>query len=131
MIYCCGGYHTPLRTVFLMPDLNYRDRKLEVLVCPVCGALVAELCQFNIKTLKYETFRPKRKKTAKFILDVEKGKWQEIKVKFGTKERAGFIYGVNKELKNGKIYQYAVNFNGDKKLVKICSGKNYGNIEKF
>ncbi len=121
MIYCCGGYHTPLRTVFLMPDFLYRDRKLEVMVCPICGNLKAELVQYNVKTEKYESFIPKRKKTAKFIQDVESGKWQEIKIKYGTKERAGFVYGVNREFKNGKIYQYAVNFNGEKKLVKVIN----------
>lgn len=119
MIYCCSGYHKPIRTVFLLPDFMYRDRKLEILLCPKCGALVAELTQFNINSQKYEVYRPKRKKTAKFLKEVENGKWQEIKVKYGTKERAGFVYGVNKEMKNGKICQYAVDFNGAKKLVKI------------
>lgn len=121
VIYCCGGYHTPLRTVFLLPDFQYRDRKLEVVVCPICGALVAELVQFNVKNQKYETYRPKRKKVSSFIRGIEDGKWTEIKVKYGTKERAGFVYGVNREYKNGKVYQYAVNFNGDKKLVKIIN----------
>jgi len=105
----------------LSPNFQYRDRKLEVLVCEICGALIAELTQFNVKTQKYETFRPKRKKTAKFIKDIEEGKWQEIKIKYGTKDRAGFVYGVNREYKSGKIYQYAVNFNGEKKLVKIIN----------
>ncbi|MCD7780371.1 MAG: hypothetical protein LUH05_06845 [Candidatus Gastranaerophilales bacterium] len=104
-----------------MPDFLYRDRKLEVAICPACKALIAELVQYNVKTEKYETYRPKRKKTAKFIKDVENGKWQEIKIKYGTKERAGFIYGVNREFKNGKIYQYAVNFNGETKLVKVIN----------
>ena len=119
MIYCCGGYFNPLKTVFLLPNSQYRDRKLEIAKCPVCGALSAVLTQFNIKTQQYETFRPKRKKTAKFINELEQGKWSEVKVKYGTKERAGFIYGINRQYKNGKIYQYAINFNGDKKLIKI------------
>ena len=38
MIYCCGGYFEPLKTVFLIPDFRFRDRKLEVLVCPKCGS---------------------------------------------------------------------------------------------
>lgn len=91
------------------------------MVCPVCGALVAELVQFNVKKQKYETFRPKRKKTSSFIKQMEEGKWTEIKPKYGTKERNGFVYGVNREYKNGKICQYAVNFNGETKLVKVIS----------
>ena len=119
MIFCCGAYFEPIRTVFLLPDFMYRDRKLEVLVCPKCGALVVELTQFNIKTESYETFRPKRKKVGKFIRSIQEGSWKDIKVKVGTKQRAGFVFGVNKLKKDGKIYQYAVDFNGTKKLVKV------------
>ena len=111
----------PIKTVSILPDFQYRDRKLEVTVCPICGALNAELIQYNVKTEKYETYRPKQKKAAKFIKNVESGKWQEIKIKCGTKERAGFVYGVNRVLKDGKIYQYAVDFNGERKLVKIIN----------
>ena len=119
MIYCCGAYFQPIRTVFLLPDFMYRDRKLEVLVCPKSRTLVAELTQFNVKTEKYETFRPKRKKVGKFIRSIQEGSWKDIEVKVGTKHRAGFVFGVNKLNKDGKIYQYAVDFNGTKKLVKV------------
>lgn len=123
MIYCCGGCHTPLKTVFLPANFRYRDRKLEVLVCPKCGTLVAELVQFDVRKNKYETYRPASKQTISFIKDVQAGKWREIKIKYGTKGNAGFVYGVNKQRKNGKIYQYAVDFNGTKKLVKVIDVK--------
>lgn len=119
MIFCCGLYFKPLKTIFVLPDFNYRDRKLEILHCPRCGALVAELTQFNVNTQEYETFRPNRKKTAKFLKEIEAGSWNEVKIKPATKEKSGFVYGVNREHKNGKIYQYSVDFNGIKKLVKI------------
>ncbi len=122
MIYCCGRYQVPFKTVFLAPDFNYRDRKLEILVCSNCGSLSAVLTQFNVKTKKYETYRPKRKKTSKFIREVEAGKWSEVKVKYGTKERAGFVYGVNKLQNDGTVKQYAVDFNGTKTLVKVVNG---------
>lgn len=125
MIYCCGGYFEPIRTVFLLPDFRFRDRKLEVCICPKCGALIAELTQFNVQAKKYETIRPKRKKTAKFLRNIEDGSWKEIKIKVGTKENAGFVFGVNKERKDGKIYQYAVDFNGQKKLVKTVENRCY------
>lgn len=83
--------------------------------------LIAELTQFNMKKQKYEVFRPKRKRTSEFIKQIENDKWREIRVRYGTKERAGFIFGLNRELKNGIIYQYAVNFNGEKKLVKVIN----------
>jgi len=128
MIYCCGVFRPPFKTVFLLPDFNYRDRKLEILHCPVCGAVSAVLTQFNIKTNEYEVFRPKRKQTLKYINEVESGKWQEIQVEHGTKGNAGFVYGVNKEYKDGEIHQYSVDFNGNSKLTKIInnSGWVYG-----
>ena len=119
MLYCCGGYHKPDKIVTLLPTFRHRERKLEVLTCPICGGLVAELVQYNVRTNEYETFRPKKKKTLKFIQDVESGKFDEVKVSYGTSQGASFIYGLNKEAKDGKIYQYSVDFNGQKKLVKI------------
>lgn len=119
MIYCCGGYHSPTRTLFVPSGFRYRDRKLEVLVCPTCGKLVAELVQFDVKKNQYQTIRPKKKNTKKFIQDVESGKFDDVKIQYGTKLGAAYIFGLNKECNNGKIYQYAVDFNGKKKLVKI------------
>ncbi len=89
------------------------------MVCPVCGTLAAVLTQFNIQTEKYETFRPKRKKTVNFIQKVQQEQWKEEKVSYGTKGNAGFVYGVNVQSNNGKIYQFAVDFNGKRKLVKV------------
>lgn len=118
MIYCCGAYYAPINTVFIESDCNYKDRKLEVLVCPKCGALKAVLTQFNTKTLQYEKYIPPRKKTAQFIRKFQEKNWFEIKIKCGTKGRAGFIFGINKEYKNGEIKQFASDFNGEKQLVK-------------
>ena len=119
MIYCCGGYHEPQQTVILLPDGRYKDRKLELIVCPNCGNIAAVLTQFNIFEKKYETYRPQRKKTLRFIKKIQEQQWKVESVKNGTKSKAGFIYGVNIQAKNGKIYQFAVDFNGKRKLVKV------------
>ena len=49
MIYCCGGYYNPSQTVFLLPDSNYRDRKLEIVICPKCGAVMSPFERCCIK----------------------------------------------------------------------------------
>ena len=112
----------PLKTVFLMPDFQFRERKLELIVCPKCGALRAEVTQYNIKEKKYEVKRLKNKKISRFISEIETGKIRKIDIKRGTKERSAFVYGVNKECKDGTIKQYAVDFNGNKRLVKVING---------
>ena len=119
MIMCCRRQNEPLVRVFLRSDNEFRDRKLEVAICAVCGTLIAELTQFNIKKGVYEVIRPKSKKTAKFIKKMQEMEWFEIELPKGTKSNMNYIYGVNREYKNGKICQYAVDFNGVKKLVKI------------
>ncbi len=119
MIICCRHNIEPLLRVFLSSDNQFRDRKLELAVCPVCGTLIAELTQFNIKKSCYEVFRPKRKDTASFIKKMQKLQWKIIDSHPATRSNMNFVFGVNKEYKNGKIYQYAMDFNGTKTLVKI------------
>ena len=119
MIMCCRQNNEPLVRVYINSDNQFRDRKLEVAVCSVCGALVAELIQFNIKKNIYEVFRPKSKDTVNFIKKMQQLEWKNLEVPSGTKGNMGFVYGVNREYKNGKIYQYSVDFNGIKKLVKV------------
>jgi hypothetical protein len=119
MIFCCGGFREPSRVIILSPDFKYKDRKLQIVICPNCGAIKVELVQFNIQTQAYETIHPKRKKVAKFLKMFEKASFEEEKIEYGTKERSGFVYGINKELKNGSIHQYSTDFNGKKELIKV------------
>ena len=83
---------------------------------------MAELTQYSLVKQEFERIRPKRKKTFQFINSIESGEWSEEIIRFGTKSNASFIYGVNQEEKNGDIKQFAVDFNGVKKLVKVIQG---------
>ncbi len=119
MIYCCGVYHSPSRVIIPAETKLFKQRRLEILICPKCNSLIAELTQFSLIKNEFEKIRPKRKKTFKFINSIENGEWEEEIIKYGTKANAAFVYGVNEEDKNGNINQYAVDFNGVKKLVKV------------
>lgn len=119
MIYCCGVYHTPNRVIIPAETNLFKDRRLEILICPKCNSLIAELTQFSLVNNKYEKVRPKRKKTFEFINSIENGEWREEIIKYGTKSNAAFVYGVNEEDREGNINQFAVDFNGVKKLVKV------------
>ena len=124
MIMCCRQKHKSFVRIVLCDEKLYKDRILEVVICPICGALIAELTQTNTKTGKKEIIRPKRKQTASFIQKMQMQKWKHTEIKTGTKGNQGFVYGENREHKNGKIYQYSVDFNGEKKLVKIVKPLN-------
>jgi len=120
VIYCCGVYHTPSRVIIPADTNLFVKRKLEILICPKCNSLIAELTQYSLSKQVFEKIRPKRKKTFEFINSIENGEWSEEKiVKYGTKSNASFVYGVNEEDERGNINQYAVDFNGVRKLVKI------------
>lgn len=121
LIYCCGMLHKPDRIIRLMPDFKYSDRVLEIFICNVCGKISAELTQFNIKHQKIKKKRLEKRQLVKFINFFKDGSFDEIAPDYATKSRAGFVYGVNRQDKNGKIYQYSVDFNGTKTLVKILS----------
>ena len=132
-IMCCRKNQEAEISLFLKPNSIYRDRKLEVIKCIICGALIAELKQFNIQKQEYEIIRPKSKKTSKFLLKLQRDN-KELKmptIPTGTKSNAAWAYGVNKERKNGRLFQYRKDFNGTSKLVKIIDkgvNKQNGNI---
>jgi len=121
LIYCCGMLHKPDRVIRIMSDFKYSDRVLELYICEVCGKITAELTQFNIKHQKVKKKRIEKRQLAKFVSLFSNGSFEEKSVEYATKSRAGFSYGVNRQEKDGKIYQYAVDFNGTKTLVKILS----------
>ncbi|MBQ9244895.1 hypothetical protein IJ182_01355 [bacterium] len=121
MIYCCGRMQEPVKKLRLANDFRYRERFLNVIVCNVCGKVIAEIIQYDVKKQKLIKKRLAKRQLAKFLERLKDGSWQEIKNEYGTKGKAGFIYGVNRVDKNGKIYQYSVDFNGTKTLVKIIN----------
>ena len=119
MVMCCRQNHLPFVTVYIKPERHFTDRKLETARCPICGALIAELRQFNINKNCYEIVRPKRGHAAAFIRKMSQKEWRPLEIKTFSKGNAGYVYGENREYKSGRICQYAVDFNGEKRLVKI------------
>lgn len=133
MIYCCGALHRAERVVLLFPNKFCIDRRVEMGFCPNCGNFIVELHQYNLKKRCVMCIRPKRSETGRFIKSLETKKlWYEPGLKSGLKGNAGFVYGKNIEREDGNIYQYSVDFNGTKKLVKVIEkgGVNYAGEEK-
>ncbi len=108
-----------------MSDFKYDNKKLEILSCRVCGKPVAELSQFDLEKGKFQTIRLSKKRLNRYCNRLKNGRWQEVNIPKGTKGGAGFVYGVNRIDKNGTIYQYSVDFNGTKKLVRKLQTLEY------
>lgn len=121
MIYCCGKFQKPVKSVCLLSDFNYTNRRLDIIVCDVCGKITAELSQYNVKTKKFKIRKLQKRQLNRFLINLKNGSWQEVKLNYGTKSASGFNFGVNKQDKKGNIYQYSVDFNGVKKLIKIIN----------
>jgi len=113
---CCGREVKNItRKINLLCIDFFTDRKIEIGICSVCGAQVAELSQYNKKSGQYDRIRPKKKHTAEFIRTFEKEPYLEniIEVEFGTFANMNWVHGVTTA--KG---QYAVDFNGTKTLIK-------------
>lgn len=97
----------------------YTKRILSIGFCPICSKPVAELIEYN--------FAGGMNKTTTAGLNAHtmmlslKNEILSAKQKNKTKKSRkpfGWIYGVNKELRSGKIKQYAHDFYGNKELIK-------------
>lgn len=102
----------------MFPVGNKVDRKLFVGQCRnnKCKRLIAVLSWFNTTLGHYETFKPKREDTNRFIKEVEsEPNFHKVfeKIKHGTKGGMGFGYGVN-TVKG----QFRVDWNDTKTLIK-------------
>ena len=128
MILCCGREQKPERIIRLLPDFKYRERLLELVFCSHCGKIIGELTQYNVITEKYEKKRLSKRVLARYAQRLDSGCWEEVKILHGTKGGAGFVYGINKIDKDGNVYQYAVDFNGVKVLIKKIN--NFKNENK-
>lgn len=106
-----------------------RDQKLEIAYDTSIGLRVCEFSFYNALENQRQIKRPKGKnredyiqRLEKFITKAKNGEFSVIKPikKTGTKSNMNFVYGENIEKKD-RISQFAVDFNGTRRLVKeIC-----------
>ena len=122
MLYCCGQYVKVKKTVYPCDTERLKEQKLEVGFCTTHGGLICELTYYDKKEAAWKRIRPKRKNIRDFIKRVENGEFtldKPIKT-VGNKSNMNFVYGENIEKKD-RISQFAVDFNGTRRLVKeIC-----------
>ena len=107
--------------IYYLKDSDiYTNRQLSVGFCPICDKPVAELTEYNFAGGMNKTSAAGIHAQnlllnlgSDIIYSIKQMNYAKLKSKpFGWK------YGLNKEYKNGKSYQYACDFYGNKELIK-------------
>ena len=100
----------------------YISRILSIGFCPNCQKPVAELLEFRFDgQVSKQTLVGVDANTImlshadEIVCSLLKKNYPRIKSK-----PYGWVYGINKQLKNGKTHQYACDFYGNKELIKSC-----------
>ena len=100
----------------------YTSRFLSIGFCPKCKKPVAEILEFRFDgEVNKEIFSGINANTImlchaeEILCSLTHPNYKKTKSK-----PYGWVYGINKQLKNGKIKQYAADFYGNKELIKTC-----------
>ncbi len=128
-MYFEGRYIKPNIVIYLDDTPFMKEQKLEIAWLGD-KRKICELNFFNVKTGKADFKRPRGQNKKKylqkvidaFITKVKKGEFtldKPIKT-VGNKSNMNFVYGENIERKD-RISQFAVDFNGTRRLVKEIS----------
>lgn len=98
----------------------YTTRTLSIGFCPICKKPVAELLEwrFDGKVFKQTLVGVEANTVVLSLADEILYSLKEINNKKTKSKPYGWVYGINKQLKNGKARQYACDFYGNKELIK-------------
>ena len=118
----CHGLFRAEEIWFLEDNEKFKNRRLEIGVCPFCNNKILGLFEKDKKTDKRVYIRARDKK-AKRLFEQLKTQidYKRSDIPKGTKSNMGFVFGKNEIVKiNGEkiILQKSVDFNGTEKIVK-------------
>ena len=130
----CHGMFRADEVWFLFDNEKYKQRRLEIGICPYCDNKIYGLFEKEKKSGKLVFVRARDKK-GKRLYDALKSQidYKKSDIAKGTKANMAYIYGVNEEFFiNGRkvILQKAVDFNGTQKIVKRMNKNKEENYEK-
>ena len=122
MIYCCGTWFKPDRVIVLEDNWARKNQIIEIGRCPKYHKddkpnLIVEYSYYDVEKKRPRNYRPKKDKVQQFLEKIQKNIVFK-RIKTGTKSNQAFKYGLNILKKDNKIHQYAVDFNGERTLVK-------------
>ncbi len=118
----CHGLFRAEEIWFLEDTDKFKNRRLEIGVCPFCGNKILGLFQRDKKTDKLVYIRTRDKKAKRLYEELKSQiDYKRSDIPKGTKSNMGFVFGKNEVHNvNGEkiIFQKAVDFNGTEKIVK-------------
>ncbi len=118
----CHGLFSPYEVWFLEDNEIFKNRRLEIGICPFCGNKILGLFEKNKVSNKivYSRFRDRKAKRVYQDLKPQID-YKKSDILKGSKSNMGFVYGKNEVLNaEGKtvIIQKSVDFNGTETIVK-------------
>ena len=125
----CHGIFRADEVWFLYDNEKFKQRRLEVGICPYCNNKIYALYEKE-KTSGKIVFLRLRDKKGKRLYETLKSQidYKKSDIAKGTKANMAYVYGVNEEhIINGKkvVLQKAVDFNGTQKTVKKINIKEH------
>ena len=119
----CHGLFRAEEVWFLEDNSEYKNRRLEIGVCPFCNNQILMLFQTNKLTGKTSYQRARDKKAKRLFKELKPQiDYKKSDIAKGSKSNMAYIYGKN-EIRtiNGEkmLIQKAVDFNGTEKIVKM------------
>ena len=118
----CHGLFRAQEIWFLFDNAKFKNRRLEMGVCPFCDNKI--FCLFETeKETGFIRFERARDKKAKRMYEKYKSEidYKRSDILKGSKSNMAYVYGKNElHTINGKhvIFQKSVDFNGTEKVVK-------------
>ena len=118
----CHGLFRAEEVWFLEDTPKFKNRRLEIGICPYCETKIVGLFEKD-KTTNQLYFIRTRDKKAKRLYERMKSQidYKKSDIPKGTKSNMGFVFGKNEIRKiDGRkmIFQKGVDFNGTEKIVK-------------
>ena len=123
MIVHCNMKIRPDEIWFLFSNADYFNRRLEMVICPVCNNQVARLVQQSKVDGEIKEITVSRRKAKRLIKEhIGDKEYSSLDVPKQRKVLYGFRYGENKEKINKKtgertVIQKACDFYGNKEIV--------------
>ena len=121
MFHCVSFRHN--KTLFLFDNLAFRHRFIKLGYCPKCRKTIIELHEERKADGKKFVEVKAGIEAINFLAKIATNINYTDEIKRDRNLPIGWKYGVNIQLKDGTVRQYASDFNNNKELIKTISNR--------